>query len=126
MVVVSAIFLRFGHPLMLLLYDKPDVVDALDDIIPVVTVFIFLDGLQVALNGVITGAGYQAASAPFLVVAYWVVGLSYLKAIPLSLSLSGYTSVSHTFCHSALTPPSIKGPTNRNTDVKYRLRNKDA
>ena len=51
------------------------VVARLKDLVNMLTAFVVFDAAQVALGGVIVGAGYQAVTTPILVVAYWVVGL---------------------------------------------------
>ena len=40
-----------------------------------VSLFMLFDGVQVALSGVITGAGYQKVTMPALLISYWVIGL---------------------------------------------------
>ena len=52
----------------------------LNDLVDMLTAFIVLDAVQVALGGVIVGAGYQVVTTPILVVAYWVVGLRSRRA----------------------------------------------
>ena len=61
------------------------VVARLNDLVDMLTAFIVLDAVQVALGGVIVGAGYQVVTTPILVVAYWVVGLP----------LAAYLAVGH-------------------------------
>ena len=61
------------------------VVAKLNDLVDMLTAFIVLDAVQVALGGVIVGAGYQVVTTPILVVAYWVVGLP----------LAAYLAVGH-------------------------------
>jgi putative efflux protein, MATE family len=43
--------------------------------IPFLAVYVFADGIQVALNGVIKGCGRQSVVMPVVVFAYWVVGI---------------------------------------------------
>ena len=43
--------------------------------IPFLAVYVFADGVQVALNGIIKGCGRQCVTVPVVVVAYWVVGV---------------------------------------------------
>lgn len=42
---------------------------------PLLATYVFADGIQVALNGVIKGCGRQMAAVPIVIVAYWVFGL---------------------------------------------------
>ena len=43
--------------------------------IPYLAFYVFADGIQVALNGVIKGCGRQAIVAPMVIFAYWIVGV---------------------------------------------------
>jgi MATE family multidrug resistance protein len=43
--------------------------------IPLLAVYVFADGIQVALNGIIKGCGRQLVTVPIVVVAYWIVGV---------------------------------------------------
>ena len=43
--------------------------------IPLLAVYVFADGVQVALNGIIKGCGRQCITMPIVVIAYWIVGL---------------------------------------------------
>jgi MATE family multidrug resistance protein len=43
--------------------------------IPFLAVYVFADGIQVALNGVIKGCGRQSVVMPVVVFAYWVIGI---------------------------------------------------
>jgi MATE family multidrug resistance protein len=43
--------------------------------IPLLATYVFADGIQVALNGIIKGCGRQLVTVPIVVVAYWIVGL---------------------------------------------------
>lgn len=53
--------------------------------IPFLAIYVFADGIQVALNGVIKGCGRQCITMPVVVIAYWVVGvpLAYYSAFVL-------------------------------------------
>lgn len=53
--------------------------------IPFLAIYVFADGIQVALNGIIKGCGRQCITMPVVVIAYWVVGvpLAYYKAFVL-------------------------------------------
>ena len=43
--------------------------------IPLLALYVFADGLQVALNGIIKGCGRQSIVMPIVIVAYWIVGV---------------------------------------------------
>ncbi len=55
--------------------DDKDVLHTTALTIPFLAVYVFADGIQVALNGVIKGCGRQAIVAPIVIFAYWVVGV---------------------------------------------------
>lgn len=42
---------------------------------PLLAVYVFADGIQVALNGIIKGCGRQWITVPIVVVAYWMIGV---------------------------------------------------
>lgn len=42
---------------------------------PLLATYVFADGIQVALNGIIKGCGRQLVTAPIVIVAYWIVGV---------------------------------------------------
>jgi len=43
--------------------------------ITLLSVYVFADGIQVALNGIIKGCGKQCITVPIVLTAYWLVGL---------------------------------------------------
>jgi MATE family multidrug resistance protein len=43
--------------------------------IPFLAIYVFADGIQVALNGIIKGCGRQCITMPVVVIAYWFVGV---------------------------------------------------
>jgi MATE family multidrug resistance protein len=43
--------------------------------IPLLAMYVFADGIQCALNGIIKGCGRQCITMPIVVVAYWVVAV---------------------------------------------------
>ena len=43
--------------------------------IPLLAVYVFADGIQSVLSGIIKGCGRQLVTVPVVVVAYWVVGV---------------------------------------------------
>lgn len=51
------------------------VVEETSRTIPLLAAYVFADGVQVALNGIIKGCGRQCITMPIVLVAYWVVGL---------------------------------------------------
>lgn len=83
--IISAAFLSFcmgsilwfvPHPFFPSLFD-PDkrVISETVRTIPFLCAYVFADGIQVALNGVIKGCGKQPVIMPIVIVAYWVIGL---------------------------------------------------
>jgi len=65
--------------------------------IPLLSVYVFADGIQTALNGVMKGCGRQRSIWPIVIVAYWIVGmpLSYYLAF---IRHDGYMCDDHYFC----------------------------
>lgn len=45
--------------------------------IPFLAVYVFADGIQVALNGILKGCGRQAIVMPIVVFAYWIIGVPF-------------------------------------------------
>ena len=43
--------------------------------IPFLALYVFADGIQITLNGIVTGCGRQCITMPIVVFAYWIVGL---------------------------------------------------
>jgi MATE family multidrug resistance protein len=56
---------------------SPDssVVEEASKTIPLLATYVFADGVQNSLNGIIKGCGRQCITAPIVIVAYWVVGV---------------------------------------------------
>lgn len=60
--------------------------------IPLLSLYVVGDGLQVALNSVIKGCGRQCALVPIIIVAYWVI------ALPLAYHMAFIRSDGSTDC----------------------------
>lgn len=43
--------------------------------IPFLSVYVFIDGLQICLQGIIIGCGKQFVMAPVVLFSYWVIGV---------------------------------------------------
>jgi len=54
---------------------EADLIEQSSRLIPLLSIYLFADGIQSALNGIIKGCGRQRVIMPIVVVAYWVVGL---------------------------------------------------
>ena len=52
-----------------------EVVDEASQLIPLLAIYVFGDGIQSACNGVIKGCGRQCIVMPIVVFAYWIVGV---------------------------------------------------
>lgn len=52
-----------------------EVVEEASRTIPFLAFYLFADGVQVALNGVVKGCGRQCITMPVVVIAYWFVGV---------------------------------------------------
>jgi MATE family multidrug resistance protein len=62
--------------------DEGDLILETSRTIPLLATYVFADGVQTALNGVIKGCGRQIVIVPIVVVAYWVI------AVPLAYYLA--------------------------------------
>jgi len=60
--------------------------------IPLLATYVFADGIQVALNGIIKGCGRQCITMPIVVVAYWVI------AVPLAYYIALVRNDKAMFC----------------------------
>jgi len=58
-----------------LLTDDPAVIAATAATIPLLSCYVFADGVQVTLSGVMKGCGLQCWGAPIVLVSYWAVAL---------------------------------------------------
>jgi MATE family multidrug resistance protein len=77
-----ALFLLPHDVLPRLVAPDEDVVREAARTIPLLALYVFADGIQVALNGIIKGCGRQCVTVPIVVVAYWVL------AVPLAYYLA--------------------------------------
>jgi MATE family multidrug resistance protein len=73
-----------------------DVVQEASRTIPLLSFYLFADGVQVALNGVIKGCGRQCITMPVVVIAYWIVG------VPLAYYLGFILHNGEMFCSDTL------------------------
>jgi MATE family multidrug resistance protein len=55
--------------------NEADLISQAACLIPLLSLYVFADGLQSALNGIIKGCGRQVVTMPIVVFAYWIVGL---------------------------------------------------
>ena len=55
--------------------EAPSISAIMVQLLPYNAVFVWADGMQMALTGAITGAGVQERTSPLLFVAYWLLGL---------------------------------------------------
>jgi MATE family multidrug resistance protein len=55
--------------------NEDDLIKETMKIIPLLALYVFADGTQTALNGVIKGCGRQAVAMPAVIISYWVVGV---------------------------------------------------
>lgn len=73
---VSAMLFFIGADALFATYTQDDsITRRLDQLVPLLTLLIATDGLQVSLSGVIVGAGQQTVMTPVLVFSYWCVGI---------------------------------------------------
>jgi MATE family multidrug resistance protein len=55
--------------------NEADLILQASRLIPLLSLYVFADGIQSALNGIIKGCGRQVVTMPIVVFAYWIVGL---------------------------------------------------
>jgi len=79
---ISSLYYSFGFECMNALYSNdhdPSARIILDNYVKpltnLVSLFMLLDGVQVGLAGVVTGAGFQSKTMPALFVSYWMLAL---------------------------------------------------
>jgi MATE family multidrug resistance protein len=72
--------------------DEQNVIIETAKTIPLLATYVFADGLQTALNGVIKGCGRQRVVMPIVIVAYWVV------AVPLAYYLAFVKNNGEMYC----------------------------
>lgn len=68
----------------------PALISVISSTLVVLALFVFFDGLSVALGGVVRGTGKQAVAAPCTLACYYLLGLpaAALLAFPLKLGKS--------------------------------------
>lgn len=76
-ITIGIILILVPHTFLpsLLVYGANSVIMETSRTIPLLAVYVFADGIQVALSGVISGCGRQIVTVPIVVFAYWVLGL---------------------------------------------------
>jgi MATE family multidrug resistance protein len=74
-VIGATLFLLPHETLPSLFTTDADVIAATARTIPLLSTYVFADGVQVTLSGVMKGIGMQRYGAPIVVLAYWIVGL---------------------------------------------------
>jgi MATE family multidrug resistance protein len=55
--------------------DEADLIQQTSRLMPLLSLYVFADGIQQALGGIIKGCGRQVVTMPIVVVSYWVVGI---------------------------------------------------
>jgi MATE family multidrug resistance protein len=55
--------------------DEADLILQASRLISLLSLYVFADGIQSALNGIIKGCGRQVVTMPIVVFAYWIVGI---------------------------------------------------
>lgn len=75
--VMGLILYRTPHTFFPSLFapSEVDLYNQAGQLMPLLALYVFADGIQSALNGTMRGCGKQALVMPVVVVAYWLVGL---------------------------------------------------
>eukprot|EP00979_Chaetoceros_neogracilis_P012570 scaffold3357_cov268-Chaetoceros_neogracile.AAC.11 len=75
-VVMGSIIMFTPHALFPSIFTADEhVVKMAASTMPFLAVYVFADGVQVALNGIVKGCGRQSIVMPIVIFAYWVVGV---------------------------------------------------
>ena len=85
------ILIPFKYYFSLAFTEELNVVDLVSDILPVFTVWIFIDHIQCVECGIIRAMGFQMYSSVISFVSYWILNIpiAYLLAIPMGYRLTG-------------------------------------
>lgn len=75
--IVGTILFLLPHDFLPRLFapDDVDVIEKASSTIPLLSLYVVADGIQVALNGIIKGCGRQCITVPVVVLAYWCIGV---------------------------------------------------
>jgi Na+-driven multidrug efflux pump len=71
-----------------------DLIEMTSRVLPLLSIYVVGDGMQVALNAIIKGCGRQIVTVPIVVCSYWVV------ALPLAWSFAFVKSGGKTECNN--------------------------
>jgi len=52
-----------------------DIINEVSMTLPFISLYVFADGMQLTINGIIKGCGKQCIVMPIVLVAYWMIGL---------------------------------------------------
>ncbi|KAL2316845.1 hypothetical protein Fmac_030721 [Flemingia macrophylla] len=74
-VVFCVIILIFRVPMSELFTSDASVIEAVSDLTPLLTISVFLNGIQPILSGVAIGSGWQAVVAYVNLASYYIIGL---------------------------------------------------
>jgi MATE family multidrug resistance protein len=55
--------------------DGNDMIEQTSRLLPLLSLYVFADGMQYAFNGIMKGCGRQVATMPIVVVSYWIIGI---------------------------------------------------
>ena len=102
--VTGSILMFTPHKLFPYIFTADEhVVDMAASTMPFLAIYVFADGMQVALNGVVKGCGRQSIIMPIVVFAYWGVG------IPLAYYYSFERHSGTTLCESGEYSCGVRG-----------------
>lgn len=70
-----------------------DIINEVSMTLPFISLYVFADGMQLTINGIIKGCGKQCIVMPIVLVAYWMIGL------PLAYYMAFIWGKTHTSFH---------------------------
>ena len=74
--ILGSVLLIVPHNFFPSIFDPdPNVVRETASTIPYLSLYVFADGVQYALNGIIKGCGRQPIVMPIVIISYWLIGL---------------------------------------------------
>ena len=93
---MGSILLWTPHDFFPWLFTPDDnVISKTSSTIPFLAIYVFADGMQTTLNGILKGCGMQAIAMPIVIISYWCVG------VPLAYYNAFIRNGGSTDCHDA-------------------------
>lgn len=77
--IISTVLFSIPHDFFPSLFapEAEDVIVQASRTIPLLVLYVFADGIQAVLSGIISGCGRQVVTVPIVLVSYWVLGVPF-------------------------------------------------